>query len=178
MADFVDDYDLFVIDPEPYLFEPEYTEEELALMDREREERYEPEQTGAGERTWANSNWWYKCDCCEQMPTEIESLRCSEWDQVLPSKVGVNVDPEDPGQIACVAASDAFAAMIHPAVVKFFFHRDKVNWRKRPTPSGPDGQLSSDQNRLVSYQIVLEWALQGETLGRGNRKPLPSCGRD
>ncbi|ROL41327.1 Oocyte zinc finger protein XlCOF20 [Anabarilius grahami] len=62
MADFVDDYDLFVADPEPYLFEPEYTEEELALMDREREKRYEPEQTGAGERTRANSNWWCKCD--------------------------------------------------------------------------------------------------------------------
>jgi len=31
------------------------------------------------------------------------------------------------------------------------------------------------QNRLVCYRIVLEWALEGETLGRGNRKPLPSC---
>ncbi|ROJ19147.1 Solute carrier family 2, facilitated glucose transporter member 3 [Anabarilius grahami] len=32
MADFVDDYDLFVADPEPYLFEPEYTEEELNIV--------------------------------------------------------------------------------------------------------------------------------------------------
>ncbi|XP_065144026.1 uncharacterized protein [Paramisgurnus dabryanus] len=175
MTDFLDYDDCFVADPEPYLFEPEYTEEELAFMDREREERSEPEQTGAGERTRANSNWWCKCDCCGQIPTEIESLCCLEWDQVWPSMVGVNVYPEDPGHIACVAASDAFAAMIHPAVVNFFFQRDKANWKKHPTPSGPDGKLSSDQNRLVSYRIVLEWALQGETLGRGHRKPLPLC---
>lgn len=31
------------------------------------------------------------------------------------------------------------------------------------------------QCRLVSYRIIMEWALKGETLGRGNRKPLPSC---
>ncbi|KAL1250508.1 hypothetical protein QQF64_018304 [Cirrhinus molitorella] len=42
-------------------------------------------------------------------------------------------------------------------------------------PCGPDGQLSLDQYRLVSYRIIMEWALKGETLGRGNRKPLPSC---
>lgn len=142
MAEFIDDDDWFVADPQPYLFEPEYTEEELAAMDREREER-EAEPTGAGERARTNSNWWCTCDCCEQMPTETESLCCSEWDQVLPSMVGINL-ADDPEQNSCVAASDAFAAMIHPVVVDFFFRRDKVNWRKKPTPSGPDGQLTSE----------------------------------
>lgn len=60
MADIIDDDDYFVADPEPYLVEPEFTEEELAIMDREREERYETVQTGANERTRANSNWWCK----------------------------------------------------------------------------------------------------------------------
>lgn len=133
----IDAEDWLVADPEPYLFEPEYTEEELAQMDRVREETHEDEQAGAIVRTRANSSWWCKCDCCEQMPTEIESLCCAEWDQVLPS-----VHLEDPTH--CVAATDAFAAMIHPSVVDFFFRRDKVNWRKQHTPSGPDGQLSPE----------------------------------
>ncbi|CAL9690980.1 unnamed protein product [Knipowitschia caucasica] len=176
MADFVDEEEWFTADPEAYLFEPEYTEEELAQMDHEREQRQERLQTEAiEERTRANSNWWCKCDCCEKMPNEIESLCCSEWDQVLPSATGAIVHLAENGQRTCVTATDAFQAMIHEAVVDFFFRLDKVNWKKRPTPSGPDGQLSPDQKRLVSYRIVLEWALQGETLGRGHRKPLPSC---
>ncbi len=35
--------------------------------------------------------------------------------------------------------------------------------------------LFFSQYRLVSYRIVLEWVLRGEQLGRGNRRPLPSC---
>lgn len=35
--------------------------------------------------------------------------------------------------------------------------------------------LFLSQYRLVSYRVIMEWALKGETLGRGNRKPLPSC---
>lgn len=35
--------------------------------------------------------------------------------------------------------------------------------------------LLFSQYRLVAYRIVLEWALRGEQMGRGNRKPLPSC---
>ncbi len=31
------------------------------------------------------------------------------------------------------------------------------------------------QYRLVAYRVILEWALKGERLGRGNRAVLPSC---
>lgn len=31
------------------------------------------------------------------------------------------------------------------------------------------------QYRLVAYRVVLEWALKGQPLGRGNRLALPSC---
>lgn len=133
----VDADDWLVADPEPYLFEPEYTEEELAQMDREREETQEDEAAGGTMRTRANSTWWCQCNYCAQMSTEEESFCCTEWDQVLPP-----VQLEDTTQ--CIAATDAFAAMIHPSVVDFFFRRDKINWKKRHTPSGPDGQLSSE----------------------------------
>ncbi|KAK2874102.1 hypothetical protein Q8A67_021255 [Cirrhinus molitorella] len=53
----------FGADPEPYLFEPEYTENEL--LERERKESVS-EQKGGGEpiRTWC------KCGACQPMPTE------------------------------------------------------------------------------------------------------------
>lgn len=31
------------------------------------------------------------------------------------------------------------------------------------------------QYRLVAYRVILEWALKGELLGKGNRRVLPSC---
>lgn len=31
------------------------------------------------------------------------------------------------------------------------------------------------QFRLVAYRIILEWALRGQQLVKGNRTPLPSC---
>lgn len=31
------------------------------------------------------------------------------------------------------------------------------------------------QYRLVAYHVILEWALKGQPLGRGNRIALPSC---
>ncbi|KAG5283392.1 hypothetical protein AALO_G00041570 [Alosa alosa] len=100
----------------------------------------------------------------------VESLCCREWDLVLPSVAGV-IDLEDPG---CATESDAFAAMIHPAVVDFFFRRDKVNWKKLPTPSGPDGQLSPDQTRLCPTGSCLNGPYKVKFWGE-HRKPLPSC---
>ncbi|KAI2660514.1 Tolloid-like protein 1 [Labeo rohita] len=71
-------------------------------------------------------------------------------------------------EVACVATSEDLWS-------NFFFWFDKINWKKRPMLSGPDGQLSLDQYRLVSYRIIMEWALRAETLSRGNQKSLPSC---
>lgn len=124
MAEFVNNDDWLVADQ----FEPEYTEAELALLDHKREERQD--QPADSKRARANSKWWCKCDCCMEMLTENESMCCAEWDQVLPSVTGLSLHTGDPGQPSCVAAGDAFAAMIHPAVVEFFFRLDKVSWKK------------------------------------------------
>lgn len=58
MAYFVDEEEWFTGDPEPYLFEPEYTEEELALMDREREQTHERQQTADCSHWRKNTGKW------------------------------------------------------------------------------------------------------------------------
>ncbi|KAK2896378.1 hypothetical protein Q8A67_010866 [Cirrhinus molitorella] len=55
----------FGADPEPYLFEPEYTENEL--LERERKESVS-EQKGGGQPI----RIWCKCGACQPMPTEKE----------------------------------------------------------------------------------------------------------
>nr|XP_055070427.1 uncharacterized protein LOC129451392 [Misgurnus anguillicaudatus] len=171
MADYEELSEYFYLashqDPEPYRFEPEYTDEELQTLEADRQV---VEQTEVEGRIRTNTNWWCKCGTCQPMMTEAECLCCCEWDQVLPSMARLDEDEN-----ICVTTTQDFSALIHPAVVDFFSRCDKINWKKRPMPSEPNGQLTNNQYRLVSYRIVLEWALKGETLGRSNRKPLPSC---
>lgn len=182
MADFVreDEDDFFGTDedPQPYLFKPEYTEEELHVLEAEhaRREAETVEQPGAEGRVRIGMDWWCRCGACQPMPTENECFCCTEWELVRPSMGRLDISgEEDSTQRDCVTTNDAFPALVNPAVVETFFHLPKINWKKRPRPSGPNGQLSVEQYRLVPYRIVLEWALKGETLGKGNRKPLPSC---
>ena len=69
-------------DPEPYSFEPEYTDEELQTLEAVRQDA---EQIDVEGRIRTNTDWWCKCGTCQPMPTETECLCCNEWDRVLPS---------------------------------------------------------------------------------------------
>ncbi|XP_039650889.1 uncharacterized protein LOC120555826 [Perca fluviatilis] len=153
----------------PYLFEPEYTDEELQIMEENRraaEEAAEITEIPDTPNRCAG-DWWCSCGQCQPMATEEECLCCRESDvfrQCLENS-----------EACCVTAMDDFPALINPAVVRTFFNVPKINWKRRPVPEGPDGQLSAKQCRLVAYRIVLEWGLQGERLGRKERRVMPSC---
>ena len=76
MADFVrDEEDDFSDsqDPEPYLYEPEFSEEELRALEIERqEEEVAIVQQPKDVRIRANANWWRECGgVCQHMPTEM-----------------------------------------------------------------------------------------------------------
>ena len=43
-----------------------------------------------------------------------------------------------------VSQEQAFVAVVVTQLSWSFSSEGKVNWKKRPTPSGPDGQLSSE----------------------------------
>ena len=125
MADFVRDEEGDFLDsqePEPYLYEPEFSEEELRALEIERQEEevaiaQQPEDV----RMRANTNWWCECGgICQSMPTEIECLCCGEWDKLLPSMTRLNASDQDEHARSCVTATEDFTALIHPAVLDFF----------------------------------------------------------
>lgn len=124
----------------PYLYEPEYTDEDL----RERDERAARERQLA-EDADANTdlastqprtlrNWWCTCRRCKIMPTEEECLCCREWDLL-------HGDTPDTG---CVVSTKMFSALTNKAVLDTFFHVPKVDGSPRPIPEGPDGKLSTE----------------------------------
>ena len=77
----------FEFDGSPYLFVPEYTDEELLALENERAEReaQRAEQAEAASRPRTSATWWCSCGCCVQMDTEEESLCCKEWDIIQPT---------------------------------------------------------------------------------------------
>ncbi|XP_061877782.1 uncharacterized protein LOC133630284 [Entelurus aequoreus] len=181
MAEFLPDVDdvdeiAFDFDGRPYLFEPEYTDEELQeIEERTRRDGVGQQAEGtepAAARLRNTGNWWCSCGCCVLLPTEEECLCCREWDLLQPAVFG---DYPVDGTQRCVTSSEDFPSLINRAVLETFFHVPKINWKRRPRPQGENGQLSIDQCRLVAYRVVLEWALRGERLGRGNRRVLPRC---
>lgn len=149
MADntaFFDDYEDFEdyedeFDGRPYMFEPEYTEEELLERRRRREregERAQAEEAAAQQESLAaqprtTGSWWCSCESCDKMPTEEECFCCKDWDVLHGRTEGV----------ACVTLGEGFRSLLHLWVLEAFFHVPKVNWKKRPTPEGPNGSLST-----------------------------------
>ncbi|XP_041789086.1 uncharacterized protein LOC121627487 [Chelmon rostratus] len=185
MSDYSSDeeYD-FSTQPEGYLYEPEYTDAELYQMEVERAEReremasrdVEREIGAAAARPRVTDTRWCTCNKCEVMQTEVECYCCHEWDLVMPRMQDLSIDEEAGASAAvCIANNNDLPAILNAGVLETFFHIPKINWKKRPKPAGPDGQLSAEQYRLVAYRIIMEWALKGQTLGPGNRRVLPSC---
>lgn len=72
----------FEYDGRGYLFEPEYTDEELLAQDAERMARTEEQQPEAASRLRSTETWRCSCGHCIAMTTEEDSLCCEEWDLV------------------------------------------------------------------------------------------------
>ncbi|KAL0152348.1 hypothetical protein M9458_052071 [Cirrhinus mrigala] len=133
-----DEDETFEFDGRPYLFEPEYTEEEL----RERRERREIERQRAEEAAASRATtqpritgrWWCSCRCCEIMPTDMECFCCKEWDLLHRRSQDAR----------CVTLAEGFSSLLDLWVLEAFFHVPKLNWARRPTPEGPDGHLSTE----------------------------------
>jgi len=84
----IEDDEECVLFNEPYMYEPEYTDEELIEMDAKRSEREKKsvETAAPGDaienRDRTSGDWWCQCRKCIQMPTEDECFCCREWDLV------------------------------------------------------------------------------------------------
>uniref|UniRef100_A0AAQ5XKR1 P2X purinoreceptor 7 intracellular domain-containing protein n=1 Tax=Amphiprion ocellaris TaxID=80972 RepID=A0AAQ5XKR1_AMPOC len=147
--------------PMGYLYEPEYTDEEMCQIalqraERERVDREVEVEAGATAgvaRSRVTDNWWCTCFKCEIMPTEVECYCCHEWELIMPQMqdLSIHEDVDVPAQV-CIINHHVLPALLNAGVLQTFFHY-----------------------RLIAYRIVMEWALKGEKLGAGNRRVLPSC---
>ncbi|XP_055025174.2 uncharacterized protein [Misgurnus anguillicaudatus] len=159
-----------------YLFEPQYSEEQLRQMEEQEAAAVAAAVAlpVAGEElglTRAGRNWWCLCSRCAPTDTEIESVCCREFDRCQFLLDEIATSDED----VCVVNHPSFAPHMDSGVLDTYFRIPKVNWKRQPKPAGTNGRLSIKQYRLTAYRHFLEWVLQGERLGRGNRVVLPAC---
>lgn len=140
-ADFDVDEDLNFFN-QPYLFEPEYTDIELQEME-EAAAATQP-QSQASERQRALESWWCKCNQCQAMPTEQESMCCIDWDIVMPQLESLDNADNGTSVFRCITEDPGFPPLLSRSVLEVFFNLPKVNWKRRPRPEGPAGTLSME----------------------------------
>ena len=130
---------------QPYMFEPEFTDEEIQQREREQEER-DTADSGAtaapepeGPPRAFNTDW---CECgrCQPMPTEIESLCCKRWQRVQFVFDELPADTETAR--VCVSDHPSFSAHLDSGVLATYFRIPKLNWRLQPKPDGGGGRMS------------------------------------
>ncbi len=105
---------------QPYLFEPEYTDQELREMEDTRHTNY---RTTVG-RQRVQETWWYYSRRCEETDCQTEvSVCCNEWAIGMPPLEAVETAGERTER-SCVNSKCTLPC---------------INWRLRPRPEGPGG---------------------------------------
>uniref|UniRef100_A0A8C5FCX9 P2X purinoreceptor 7 intracellular domain-containing protein n=1 Tax=Gadus morhua TaxID=8049 RepID=A0A8C5FCX9_GADMO len=158
----------FEFDGRGYRYEPEYTQEELREMEARATEA--PEAPAEAVPRIAG-NWWCACGKCRQMPMEHESRCCTEWDLVVTAGMAnLNVSVDETVS-PCISLNEV-RHLLNKTVLETFFWVPKINWKKRPTPEGPNGE-DNKQFRFAAYRQFVVW--QYGALARGHRIVIPSC---
>ena len=138
-----DDFDISTDNVEfftqPYLFEPEYTDQELRAIE---EASAAAARLQASERQRSLQNWWCSCSKCCEMPTEVESIRCHEWNIAMPQLQDDDEDIDSTPSYTCLTEDPEFSPLLSRSVLHVVFSLPRINWRRRPRPEGPNGTLS------------------------------------
>ena len=128
----------------PYMFEPEYTDEELREMEQQQQAEINNNSSDVGQtrqRHLEPSHLWCKCTKCAIMGTDDECLCCAEFFLWHPDVAeGESEDAPTP----CVTSSDDFPSIINRGVLETFFLSKRINWEERPEPEGENGHLSNE----------------------------------
>ena len=150
MSDYDSDEEMpFTVGTRGYLYEPEYTKEELLQMEaewteRERGETSEETEGQAQVRERAQATWWCRCVNCNPIPTDLESYCCHEWDLVSTQLEDISESEDSSAShTVCITNHPEFPALLNPGVLRTFFSFPKINWKKRARPEGPNDNLSS-----------------------------------
>ncbi|KAK0132473.1 hypothetical protein N1851_002425 [Merluccius polli] len=146
-----------------YLYEPQYSDEQLRAMEEQEAAEAAAATAEAGDlpaadeepaMARARADWWYLCSHVRQW-TQNKSLSAAE------NSSGANFfwtkSRNRRTTRTCVLS---ITRVSHPIWIA-------ASWR--PTLE------YLRQFRLTAYRHFLEWVLQGERLGRGRRVVLPAC---
>ena len=111
---------------QPYMFEPEYTEEELERRDRQEREASTVVAAAVPEGPpRANNTDWCECGRCLPMPTEKESICCKRWPRAL--FVFEDLPADSQTTKMCVTEHPSFSAHLDSGVLTTFFRIPKIN---------------------------------------------------
>ena len=129
----------------PYMFEPEYPDEELRLMDEQALQEAE-ENAAVGEQSLRSDDetvGWCRCGKkCERKPLHKECICCAEFYLWQPE---LSDDDAGEDQISpCITDNATFKSMLDLGILETFFLYPKINWNKRPKPAGENGHLSNE----------------------------------
>ena len=131
-----------------YLFEPEYTEEQLRQRDEDEAAvaaadaaRQAAIVAGAeAEEQSVGNDSWCLCTNCMPMETERDLLCCHEFpraqfllDELLDERDAAGGAP---GQPICVTVHDSFGPHIDRHVLETYFRIPPKNWEDQPEPAG------------------------------------------
>lgn len=125
---------------QPYLFEPEYSDQELREME---EASAAAARLQASERQRSHQKWWCSCSKCCEMTTEVESICCHEWNIAMPQLQDADEDiAESVPSHTCLTEDPDFSPLLSRSVLHVVFSLPRINWRRRPRPEGPNNTLS------------------------------------
>lgn len=213
MAEYLPDYESedepFHYDGRPYLFEPEYTDEELLQI----QEQTRIAREGASRRGWSsggtNATFWglmCSCGCCDSAHRGRRSVlqrvgpvaqyswsRCVlGWYRNYPTPGNyIRSDQQDSAGYLFSCTQNKLAEATKTTGTKWstihkvsitntslciqYLYLDLSPTHIFTVALNPlHFFFSSRQYRLVACRVVLEGALRGERLGRGNRRVLSS----
>ena len=135
-----------------YLFEPDYSAEELQQRDVEAAERQAAAAEEQQREPRAGHTSWCLCTNCIPMATEVESLCCHEFHraQFLLDELQEEIEarqeeaeePAEQPEPLCVTLHASFGPHVDRHILETYFRVPKKNWRRQPNPAGPNGRLS------------------------------------
>jgi len=151
---------------QPYLFEPNYTEEEIIEQNQITEARKEEWKDRQGH------NIWCTCTFCAPMLTNEESKCCKE-DQMLK-----NIRKEE-----CITLEEGFVATVLNEHVHLIVEHnialspnalDELQLAA-DTEEVDEESIAAANKRYMAYRTYVRWICAGFRLGRRNRVVIPSC---
>ena len=130
-----------------YLYEPQYSDEQLQLIEEQEAAAAATAEaeglTVADEEPGmarAGADWWCLCAHCSPMDTEVESVCCKEFERCRFLLEEISDSDEDTD--ICVVDHPSFAPHMDSGVLDTYFRIPKVNWKRQPKPAGTNGRLT------------------------------------